>query len=143
MHDIRRVPIRHGGLFASLPRCSLRRGFVWKRKSACTDLVGQWGVLDQIDAATRDLEERMGKRLGDPDDPLLVSVRSGAPFSVPGMMDTVLNLGLNDESVQGLIRQTENPRFAWDSYRRLIQMFSNVVLGVDADLLKTRCRNGA
>lgn len=101
------------------------------------------GVLDQIDAATRDLEEYMGKRLGDPDDPLLVSVRSGAPFSVPGMMDTVLNLGLNDESVQGLIRQTENPRFAWDSYRRLIQMFSNVVLGVDADLLKTRCRNGA
>lgn len=96
----------------------------------------QQGVLDQIDAATRDLEERMGKRLGDPDDPLLVSVRSGAPFSMPGMMDTVLNLGLNDESVQGLIRQTENPRFAWDSYRRFIQMFSNVVLGVDADLFE-------
>ena len=96
----------------------------------------QQGVLDQIDAATRDLEERMGKRLGDPDDPLLVSVRFGAPFSMPGMMDTVLNLGLNDESVQGLIRQTENPRFAWDSYRRFIQMFSNVVLGVDADLFE-------
>lgn len=96
----------------------------------------QQGVLDQIDAATRDLEERMGKRLGDPDGPLLVSVRSGAPFFVPGMMDTVLNLGLNDESVQGIIRQTENPRFAWDSYRRFIQMFSNVVLGVDADLFE-------
>ena len=94
------------------------------------------GALDQIDAARLDLEERMGKRLGDAADPLLVSVRSGAPFSMPGMMDTVLNLGLNDASVQGLIAQTGNPRFAWDSYRRFIQMFSNVVLGVDADLFE-------
>ncbi len=72
------------------------------------------GALDEIEAATRDLEDRMGKRLGDAEDPLLVSVRSGAPFSMPGMMDTVLNLGLNDESVMGLIAQTDNPRFAWD-----------------------------
>ena len=94
------------------------------------------GVLDLIDAARHDLEERAGKRLGDPSDPLLVSVRSGAPFSMPGMMDTVLNLGMNDQSVQGLIAQTENPRFAWDSYRRFIQMFSDVVMGVDADLFE-------
>lgn len=78
----------------------------------------------------------MGKRIGDKDDPLLVSVRSGAPFSMPGMMDTVLNLGLNDESINGLIKQTDNPRFAWDSYRRFIQMFSNVVMGIDGDLFE-------
>ena len=94
------------------------------------------GVLDLIDAARHDLEERAGKKLGDPSDPLLVSVRSGAPFSMPGMMDTVLNLGMNDQSVQGLIAQTENPRFAWDSYRRFIQMFSDVVMGVEADLFE-------
>ena len=94
------------------------------------------GALDEIVAAEADLEARCGKKLGDARDPLLVSVRSGAPFSMPGMMDTVLNLGLNDESVQGLIAQTQNPRFAWDSYRRFIQMFSNVVMGVDADLFE-------
>ena len=94
------------------------------------------GALDEIVAAEADLEDRCGKKLGDTNDPLLVSVRSGAPFSMPGMMDTVLNLGLNDDSVQGLIAQTQNPRFAWDSYRRFIQMFSNVVMGVDADLFE-------
>ena len=94
------------------------------------------GALEEIAAAEADLEARCGKKLGDANDPLLVSVRSGAPFSMPGMMDTVLNLGLNDESVQGLIRQTRNPRFAWDSYRRFIQMFSNVVMGVDSDLFE-------
>ena len=94
------------------------------------------GALEEIAAAEADLETRMGKKLGDPSDPLLVSVRSGAPFSMPGMMDTVLNLGLNDDSVQGLIAQTQNPRFAWDSYRRFIQMFSNVVMGVDSDLFE-------
>lgn len=94
------------------------------------------GALDEIVAAEVDLEARCGKKLGDASDPLLVSVRSGAPFSMPGMMDTVLNLGLNDDSVQGLIAQTQNPRFAWDSYRRFIQMFSNVVMGVDADLFE-------
>ena len=94
------------------------------------------GVLDLIEDARHDLEERAGKRLGDPDDPLLVSVRSGAPMSMPGMMDTVLNLGMNDQSVQGVIKQTANPRFAWDSYRRFIQMFGNVVMGVDSDLFE-------
>ena len=94
------------------------------------------GALDEIAAAETDLEARCGKKLGDDHDPLLVSVRSGAPFSMPGMMDTVLNLGLNDDSVLGLIAQTENPRFAWDSYRRFIQMFSNVVMGVDSDLFE-------
>jgi pyruvate,orthophosphate dikinase len=79
------------------------------------------------------LEAAMGKSLGDPGDPLLVSVRSGAKFSMPGMMDTVLNIGLNDESVQGLAKQADNARFAWDSYRRLVQMFGKTVLGVDGD----------
>ncbi len=94
------------------------------------------GVLDEIDEYRRDLERRMGKKIGDETDPLLVSVRSGAPFSMPGMMDTVLNLGLNDKSVQGLIKQTNNERFAWDSYRRFIQMFSSVVMGVEGQLFE-------
>ena len=94
------------------------------------------GVLDEIDEYRKDLEKRMGKKLGDKDDPLLVSVRSGAPFSMPGMMDTVLNLGLNDESVQGLIKKTNNPRFAYDSYRRFVQMFSDVVMGVSGQLFE-------
>ncbi|MDR3316036.1 MAG: pyruvate, phosphate dikinase [Coriobacteriales bacterium] len=94
------------------------------------------GALDEIQRYRLDLEGRIGKRIGDAIDPLLVSVRSGAPFSMPGMMDTVLNLGLNDQSIQGLIAQTENPRFAWDSYRRFIQMFSKVVMDVDGDLFE-------
>ncbi|MCL1891353.1 MAG: pyruvate, phosphate dikinase [Coriobacteriia bacterium] len=94
------------------------------------------GSLDEIEAYRLNLEDRMQKRIGDADDPLLVSVRSGAPFSMPGMMDTVLNLGLNDQSINGLIKQTENPRFAWDSYRRFIQMFSKVVMDVDGDLFE-------
>ena len=94
------------------------------------------GVLDEIEAARENLEQRMGKKLGDAEDPLLVSVRSGAPFSMPGMMDTVLNLGLNDVSVQGLIKQTGNERIAYDSYRRFVQMFSNVVMGIDGDLFE-------
>ncbi|MDQ3952006.1 MAG: pyruvate, phosphate dikinase, partial [Actinomycetota bacterium] len=81
------------------------------------------GLLDEVAENRKRLEEKMGRGLGDADDPLLVSVRSGAPFSMPGMMDTVLNVGLNDESVDGLIRQTGDERFAWDSYRRLVQMF--------------------
>ncbi len=88
-------------------------------------------VLDQIDDALKKLEEIMGKKLGDSNDPLLVSVRSGAAVSMPGMMDTVLNLGLNDESVKGLAEKTNNPRFAMDSYRRFLQMFGNVVLGIE------------
>ncbi len=79
------------------------------------------------------LEKAMGKKLGDENDPLLVSVRSGAAESMPGMMDTILNLGLNDKSVIGLANKTNNPRFAWDAYRRFIQMFGNVAMGVDHD----------
>ncbi len=94
------------------------------------------GALGEIESYRRDLEARIGKTIGDAEDPLLVSVRSGAPMSMPGMMDTVLNLGLNDESVHGLIKHTENPRFSWDSYRRFIQMFSNVVMGLDGDLFE-------
>jgi len=94
------------------------------------------GALDEIQRYRIDLEQRIGKRIGDASDPLLVSVRSGAPFSMPGMMDTVLNLGLNDQSVQGLIKQTANSRFAWDSYRRFVQMFSKVVMNVEGDLFE-------
>src|SRR4051795_3121509 len=91
------------------------------------------GLMDEVAAARTALEGDMGKTLGDGTDPLLVSVRSGAPFSMPGMMDTVLNLGLNDESVQGLARQTDNERFAYDSYRRFVQMFGKIVLDIDGD----------
>ncbi len=82
-------------------------------------------------AALERLERLMERRLGDPVDPLLVSVRSGAKFSMPGMMDTILNLGLNDRSVEGLTKRTSNPRFAWDCYRRFIQMFGSVVMGLE------------
>jgi pyruvate,orthophosphate dikinase len=90
------------------------------------------GLDDEVDRAVAALEERSGKRFGDRDDPLLVSVRSGAAVSMPGMMDTILNLGLNDVAVEGLSRTTGNARFAHDSYRRLIQMYGEVVDGVDA-----------
>jgi pyruvate,orthophosphate dikinase len=89
------------------------------------------GLNEEVSRHLRDLEQAMGRRLGDPADPLLVSVRSGAKFSMPGMMDTVLNIGLSDSSVTGLARQAGNERFAWDSYRRLIQMFGKTVLGID------------
>ncbi|MET0686930.1 MAG: pyruvate, phosphate dikinase [Solirubrobacteraceae bacterium] len=88
------------------------------------------GYAEAVDAAIARLEAQAGRRLGDPADPLLVSVRSGARDSMPGMMDTVLNLGLNEVSVAGLAEATGNPRFAWDSYRRLVQMFGDVVCGV-------------
>ncbi|MFZ4516692.1 MAG: pyruvate, phosphate dikinase, partial [Acidimicrobiia bacterium] len=91
------------------------------------------GLLDQVAAARTALESTMDKTLGDGTDPLLVSVRSGAAFSMPGMMDTVLNLGLNDASVQGLAKQTTNERFAYDSYRRFVQMFGKIVLNVPAE----------
>jgi pyruvate, orthophosphate dikinase len=90
------------------------------------------GLEAEIDEHLAALEERTGKRFGDAEDPLLVSVRSGAAVSMPGMMDTILNLGLNDEAAEGLARQTGNPRFARDSYRRLIQMYGEVVEGIDA-----------
>ena len=95
------------------------------------------GWPDDLSAQVKDalaaLESEMGKRLGDPHDPLLVSVRSGAKFSMPGMMDTVLNLGLNDQSVEGLAAQTSDERFAYDSYRRFIQMYGRIVLGVKGE----------
>ena len=88
------------------------------------------GAVKEVEENLRRLEALMGKKLGDPKDPLLVSVRSGAAVSMPGMMDTVLNLGLNDQAVEGLIRMSGNERFAWDAYRRFIQMFGDVVRGV-------------
>jgi pyruvate,orthophosphate dikinase len=94
------------------------------------------GLMPETEAALEALESKMGKRLGDEADPLLVSVRSGAPFSMPGMMDTVLNLGLNDGSVGGLAKQTDNERFAFDSYRRFVQMFGKIVLDVDGELFE-------
>jgi pyruvate, orthophosphate dikinase len=90
-------------------------------------------VKKQVEVKLKELEKKMSKKLGDSKDPLLVSVRSGAASSMPGMMDTILNLGLNDKSVIGLAESTGNERFAWDSYRRLIQMFADVVLEVDHD----------
>src|ERR687896_888840 len=94
------------------------------------------GLDTEINEHLTELEEAMGKRLGQADDPLLISVRSGAKFSMPGMMETVLNIGLNDESVHGLAKQAGNERFAWDSYRRLIQMFGKTVLGIEGDLFE-------
>ncbi|WP_026151547.1 pyruvate, phosphate dikinase [Streptomyces prunicolor] len=93
-------------------------------------------LRDEVSAHLDALESTMGKKLGQADDPLLVSVRSGAKFSMPGMMDTVLNIGLSDKSVQGLAKQAGDERFAWDSYRRLIQMFGKTVLGVDGELFE-------
>jgi pyruvate,orthophosphate dikinase len=104
---------------------------------ACRAYLATGQVPDGLDAEIGEhlaaLEATRGKRLGDPDDPLLVSVRSGAKFSMPGMMETVLNIGLNDASVHGLARQSDNPRFAWDSYRRLIQMFGKTVQHIDGE----------
>ena len=91
------------------------------------------GMMEQVEAALRDVESQMGRRLGDPANPLLVSVRSGAKFSMPGMMDTVLNLGLNRETVHGLAEMTGDPRFAADAYRRFVQMFGRIVLGVEGE----------
>ncbi|GAA0588636.1 pyruvate, phosphate dikinase [Kribbella sandramycini] len=93
-------------------------------------------LADEIDHHVDVLQQKMGKKLGQADDPLLVSVRSGAAVSMPGMMETVLNVGLNDDSVNGLAHQSGNPRFAWDAYRRLIQMFGKTVLGMAGDVFE-------
>ncbi len=93
-------------------------------------------LAGEIDEHVKGLEQAAGKTLGDADDPLLLSVRSGAKFSMPGMMETVLNIGLNDASVEGLARQSDNPRFAYDSYRRLLQMYGKTVLDLDGDLFE-------
>ncbi|MFZ9751325.1 MAG: PEP/pyruvate-binding domain-containing protein, partial [Candidatus Nanopelagicales bacterium] len=87
----------------------------------------------QVTTALRQLEDKAGKILGDPEDPLLVSVRSGAKFSMPGMMETILNVGLNDKSVMGLAKISNNERFAWDAYRRLIKMFAKTVINIEGD----------
>ncbi len=105
---------------------------------ACLDYFARGGSLppevdEQMEVAVRRLEELQGQKLGDPKNSLLVSVRSGAKFSMPGMMDTILNLGLNDQAVEGLARRSNNPRFAYDSYRRFIQMFGNVVQEIPKD----------
>jgi pyruvate,orthophosphate dikinase len=91
------------------------------------------GLWFEVGGHLRRVETEMGKRLGDPDDPLLLSVRSGGKFSMPGMMETILDIGLNDTSVTGLARQSGDERFAWDSYRRLISMFGRTVAGIPAD----------
>ncbi|HEU0214336.1 MAG TPA: pyruvate, phosphate dikinase [Jiangellaceae bacterium] len=96
------------------------------------------GLSAEVDRHLAALQEKMGKRLGDADDPLLVSVRSGAKFSMPGMMDTVLNVGLNDASVHGLAARGGDDRFAWDSYRRLLQMFGKTVLGIPGEHFEER-----
>src|SRR5215203_1837793 len=99
------------------------------------------GLMKAVAGRVRGLEEETGKRLGDPEDPLLVSVRSGAAVSMPGMMDTVLNLGLNDATVEGLARRTGDERFARDSHRRFIQMFGDIVLRVDAERFEEALEN--
>jgi pyruvate,orthophosphate dikinase len=108
-------------------------GFTISTDACRAYMVGGWpeGLDGEVDKQVRRLEKAMGKRLGDASDPLLVSVRSGAKFSMPGMMDTVLNLGLNDASVKGLAEQTSDERFAYDSYRRFISMYGRIVLGIE------------
>ena len=95
------------------------------------------GLAEEVESHIARLEARTGKQFGSADDPLLVSVRSGAAISMPGMMDTILNLGLNDEAAAGLAARTGNERFAYDSYRRLIQMFGETVEGIDGHLFET------
>jgi len=110
-------------------------GFTIATTACRAYMEGGWpdGLTDEIGRARARLERTMGKRIGDASDPLLVSVRSGAKFSMPGMMDTVLNLGLNDRSVEGLARQTDDERFAYDSYRRFVAMYGRIVLGVPGE----------
>ena len=110
-------------------------GFTISTDACRTYMVGGWpeGLDSEIARHVVALEKKMGRRLGDAVDPLLVSVRSGAKFSMPGMMDTVLNLGLNDESVEGLATQTGDERFAFDSYRRFLAMYGRIVLGVEGE----------
>ena len=91
-------------------------------------------IEDECAKVLAKLEKSLGKKLGDPADPLLLSVRSGAKFSMPGMMNTILNLGLNDETTEGLVQKTGNPRFAYDCYRRFIQMFGEVALEIEMEL---------
>src|SRR6202043_2969658 len=111
-------------------------GFTISTDACRAYMAGGWpkGLDAEVTSARARLETAMGKVVGDAADPLLVSVRSGAKFSMPGMMDTVLNLGLNDDSVAGVAQQTSDERFAYDSYRRFIQMYGRIVLEVDGAL---------
>ncbi len=110
-------------------------GFTISTDACRAYMHGGWpaGLDEEIAKQVAKLEKTMGRKLGDPSDPLLVSVRSGAKFSMPGMMDTVLNLGLNDQSVKGLAAVTGDERFAYDTYRRFIAMYGRIVLDVDGE----------
>ncbi|MBI2708713.1 MAG: pyruvate, phosphate dikinase [Actinobacteria bacterium] len=144
-HKHRRPPMelkdRLGGKGANLAEMTsvlglpVPPGFTITTDACRAYRAGGWpdGLDGEIERHLARLEKAMGRRLGDPDDPLLVSVRSGAKFSMPGMMDTVLDLGLNDESVEGLAAATDDERFAWDSYRRFVGLYGRIVLGVDGD----------
>src|SRR6202046_2072085 len=114
-------------------------GFTITTDACRAYMEGGWpdGLTDEVARARGRLEKKMGNSLGDSADPLLVSVRSGAKFSMPGMMDTVLNLGLNDQSVEGLAKQTDDERFAFDSYRRFVAMYGRIVLGIDGEEFDT------
>ena len=109
--------------------------------TVCTEFYKNGGklppdVMASVETALARVEKKIGKKFGDKENPLLVSVRSGARASMPGMMDTILNLGLNDETVVGLAKKSDNPRFAWDSYRRFVQMYSDVVMGMNSSFLE-------
>jgi pyruvate,orthophosphate dikinase len=123
MTSVLGLPVPHG-FTISTDACRAYMGAGWPE-----------GLSDEVSRHLQLLENRMGRKLGDAADPLLVSVRSGAKFSMPGMMDTVLNLGLNDASVEGLAAQTGNERFAFDSYRRFVQMYGRIVLGISGSAL--------
>lgn len=114
-------------------------GFTITTDACRAYMAGGWpsGLTEEVAQSITALESKMGKKLGDPSDPLLVSVRSGAKFSMPGMMDTVLNLGLNDESVEGLALQTSDERFAYDSYRRFLHMYARIVMGLPSEEFDT------
>jgi pyruvate,orthophosphate dikinase len=123
----------------SVLRLPVPPGFTISTEACRAHMRSGWpkGLSDEVSRHVGRLENAMKRRLGDPSDPLLVSVRSGAKFSMPGMMDTVLNLGLNDRSVKGLARVTRDERFAYDSYRRFIAMYARIVLGLDGDRFDT------
>jgi pyruvate,orthophosphate dikinase len=123
----------------SVLRLPVPHGFTITTDACRAYMAGGWpdALSGEVKRARARLERKMGKRLGDPADPLLVSVRSGAKFSMPGMMDTVLNLGLNDYSVQGLVKQTDDERFAYDSYRRFVSMYGRIVLGITGEAFDT------
>ena len=122
----------------SVLKLPVPHGFTISTDACRAYMHGGWpkGLDDEIKRQVAALEKKMGRKLGDPKDPLLVSVRSGAKFSMPGMMDTVLNLGLNDKSVEGLATSTANERFAYDSYRRFISMYGRIVLGIDGEVFE-------